>query len=76
MTHYPEIHFQFALNLMLNKLDQYLIRQFWIILGLSVLGFVSIFVIVDLIENLDRFMDNQVPAAAVSYTHLTLPTKA
>ena len=59
---------------MLNKLDQYLIHQFWIILGLSVLGFVSIFVIVDLIENLDRFMDNQVPAAVVwKYYVYTLP---
>ena len=47
---------------MLNKLDQYLIRQFWVLLGLSILGFVSIFVIVDLIENMDRFMDNNVPS--------------
>ena len=46
----------------MNKLDQYLIQQFWAILALSVLGFVSIFVIVDLIENLDRFVDNKVPA--------------
>jgi len=58
----------------LNKLDKYLIHQFWSILGLSVLGFVSIFVIVDLIENLDRFMDNKVPAGIVFQYYLyTLP---
>ena len=49
------------MNLMLKKLDQYIIHQFTVVLGLSVFGFVSIFLIVDLIENLDRFMDNKVP---------------
>jgi lipopolysaccharide export system permease protein len=58
----------------MNKLDLYLLRQFWIILGISVLGFVSIFVIVDLIENLDRFMDNKVPSSIVIQYYLyTLP---
>ena len=58
----------------MHKLDQYLIRQFWVILGISVLGFVSIFAIVDLIENLDRFMDNKVPAGIVfKYYLYTLP---
>ena len=58
----------------MNKLDLYLLRQFWIILGISVLGFVSIFVIVDLIENLDRFMDNKVPSPIVIQYYLyTLP---
>ena len=59
---------------MLNKLDQYLIRQFCVILGISVLGFLSIFIIVDLIENLDRFMDNKVPSKIVlEYYIYTLP---
>ncbi len=58
----------------MNKLDQYLLRQFWVILALAILGFVSIFVIVDLIENLDRFMDNKVPAGIVFQYYLyTLP---
>ena len=56
------------------KLDQYLVRQFLTILGFSILGFVSIFVIVDLIENLDRFIDNNVPTrVVVSYYLYTLP---
>jgi len=59
---------------MLNKLDKYIFRQFWTILALSVLGFVSVFLIVDLIENLDRFMDNKVPALVVmQYYMYTLP---
>jgi lipopolysaccharide export system permease protein len=62
------------MNLMLNKLDKYLIHQFWTILGISVFGFVSIFLVVDLIENLDRFMDNQVPFLIVlKYYVYTLP---
>ena len=52
-------------NLMLNRLDQYLINQFWVILGIAIMGFLSIFLVVDLIENLDRFMDNKVPSEIV-----------
>ena len=59
---------------MLNKLDRYLINQFWIILGIAILGFLSIFMVVDLIENLDRFMDNKVPSPIVfKYYVYTLP---
>ena len=59
---------------MLNKLDRYLINQFWIILGIAILGFLSIFMVVDLIENLDRFMDNKVPSTVVfRYYVYTLP---
>ena len=59
---------------MLNKLDQYLIQQFSVVLILSIMGFVSIFIVVDLIENLDRFIDNQVPIKIVfNYYFYTLP---
>ena len=62
------------MNLMLKKLDQYIIHQFTVVLGLAVFGFVSIFLIVDLIENLDRFMDNKVPFYVVAQYYLyTLP---
>ena len=61
-------------NLTLNKFDQYIIRQFWIILSIAILGFLSIFIIVDLIENLDRFLDNKVPSKIVfKYYIYTLP---
>ena len=59
---------------MLKKLDKYLLSQFLAILFLSIMGFVSIFLIVDLIENLDRFMDNNVPKEIVfKYYIYTLP---
>ena len=59
---------------MLNRLDRYLINQFWVILGIAIMGFLSIFLVVDLIENLDRFMDNKVPAEIVlKYYIYTIP---
>jgi len=59
---------------MLKKLDIYLLAQFLAILFISILGFISIFLIVDLIENLDRFMDNNVPSKIVlKYYIYTLP---
>ena len=61
-------------NLMLNRLDRYLINQFWVILGIAIMGFLSIFLVVDLIENLDRFMDNKVPTEIVlKYYIYTIP---
>ena len=46
----------------MKKLDIYIIRQFLSTLGMTLLGFVSVILIVDLIENLDRFIDNAIPA--------------
>ena len=58
----------------MKKLDYYLLNQFLIVLFLAIIGFVSIFLIVDLIENLDRFMDNNVPKEIVTkYYIYTLP---
>ena len=58
----------------MKKLDLYLLNQFLIVLFLAIIGFVSIFLIVDLIENLDRFMDNNVPKKIVTkYYIYTLP---
>jgi Predicted permeases len=59
---------------MLKKLDIYLLAQFSAVLFISIMGFISIFLIVDLIENLDRFMDNNVPYKIVfKYYIYTLP---
>ena len=58
----------------MKKLDQYLLKQFFNILIMALLGFISIFVIVDLIENLDRFIDNSVPSKIVlTYYFYSLP---
>ena len=58
----------------MKKLDQYIIRQFISVLCFSIFGFLSVFVIVDLIENLDRFIDNSVPTGiVVQYYVYSLP---
>ena len=58
----------------MKKLDIYLLRQFFTILAMAILGFVSVFVIVDLIENIDKFIDNSVPLKViVLFYYYTLP---
>ena len=58
----------------MKRLDLYLIRQFITILSISILGFTSVFLVVDLIENLDRFIDNTVPWKIVfKYYFFTIP---
>ena len=69
-----EIQLKKNIQQSMKRLDLYLIRQFLTILGISILGFTCIFLIVDLIENLDRFIDNTVPWNIVSkYYVYTLP---
>jgi|GEM_PF-49480 len=45
-----------------KKLDLYLTRQFLTTLSMTLMGFLCVILIVDLIENLDRFIDNSIPA--------------
>ncbi|MEE8341116.1 MAG: LptF/LptG family permease [Candidatus Neomarinimicrobiota bacterium] len=44
----------------MKKLDKYLLQQFTTILLMALMGFVTVFIIVDLIENMDKFIDNSV----------------
>jgi len=46
-------------------LDRYLAKKFLTIFLFSVFAFISVFIIVDLIENLDKFLNNDVPANIV-----------
>ncbi len=46
-------------------LDRYIARKFLNILLFAILAFITIFVVVDLIENLDTFIENQYPTMAV-----------
>ena len=46
----------------MKKLDLYIIRQFLVTLLMTLFGFLCVILIVDLIENLDRFIDNSIPA--------------
>ncbi len=41
---------------MINILDRYIIKKFLVILFYTILSFIVIFVIIDLIENLDKFL--------------------
>ena len=64
---------------MLHKLDKYLLSQFFTVLSMSLLGFLAVFLVVDLIENLDRFVDNGVPVMVtityLSLIHISEPTR-
>ena len=58
----------------MKPLDLYLIWQFITILSISIIGFTCVFIVVDLIENLDRFIDNSVPWKIVfKYYLFTIP---
>lgn len=58
----------------MKRFDFYITSQFFTILFMALTGFVSVFIIVDLIENLDRFIDNSVPVGTIfSYYLYTLP---
>ncbi|RMF06690.1 MAG: YjgP/YjgQ family permease [Candidatus Neomarinimicrobiota bacterium] len=58
----------------MKKLDRYLLRQFLLILTIALIAFNSIFIIVDLIENLDRFIDNAVSGKiVVAYYLYSIP---
>ena len=58
----------------MKRLDTYLLRQFLNILAIGLLGFITVFIVVDLIENLDRFIDNAVPVGIIlKYYLFTLP---
>ncbi|MCH8011920.1 MAG: LptF/LptG family permease [Candidatus Marinimicrobia bacterium] len=54
----------------MKKLDIYIISQFILILGASIIAFLMIFIIVDAVENLDRFIDSSVPLKIISTYYL------
>ena len=46
-------------------LDRYLLREFFAYLALGLVGFISIFVVVDIIEKADVFLDHHAPLALI-----------
>ena len=44
----------------MKKIDIYIIHQFVALLGTSLLGFIVIFLVVDAVENMDKFIDAEV----------------
>ncbi len=55
---------------LLNALDRYLLKQFVINLILGVLAWIIIFVIVDLIENISRFLDRGASFSQIFFYYL------
>src|SRR5512134_4105595 len=53
-------------------LDRYLLREFLVYLMLGLLGFIVIFIVVDLIEKMDVFLDHRAPALLVARYFLNL----
>lgn len=49
----------------MKRIDGYLVRQFFFILAASLFAFLVIFIIVDVVENLDRFIDASVPVGII-----------
>jgi lipopolysaccharide export system permease protein len=53
-------------------LDRYLLREFVVYLALGLLGFIVIFVVVDLIEKMDVFLDHRAPWLLVAQYFINL----
>jgi lipopolysaccharide export system permease protein len=53
-------------------LDRYLLREFLLFLMLGLMGFIVIFVVVDLIEKMDVFLDNKAPWFLIAQYFLNL----
>jgi len=51
-------------------LDRYLLREFMSYLALGLVGFISIFIVVDLIEKADVFLDHKAPLGLVTQFYL------
>jgi len=54
----------------MSLIDRYLARRFLYTLGFALIAFVLVFVIVDLIENLDRYIDHEASFRNVFYYYL------
>jgi len=53
-------------------LDRYLLREFLLYLALGLLGFIVIFIVVDLIEKMDVFLDHRAPWTLVAQYFVNL----
>src|SRR5438045_1230677 len=50
---------------LMKLLDLYILRQFFLATMVGIVGFIIIYVAVDLMEKLDKFLDHHVPFAIV-----------
>lgn len=49
----------------MKNIDSYIVRQFFLILVISLAAFLALFVVVDIVENLDKFIDAKVPVGII-----------
>ncbi|MFQ6615479.1 MAG: LptF/LptG family permease [Fidelibacterota bacterium] len=54
----------------MKKIDLYLVGYFFTILAAALVSFVVIFIIVDAVENLDRFIDAEIPVGIIGAYYL------
>ena len=54
----------------MRLLDRYVLREQLVALSAAILFFVSVFVVVDVFEKIDTYLDNQVPTATVALYYL------
>jgi len=55
----------------LSIIDRYIIREFLTIFFFSLASFAALFVIINLVENLDRFMDRNIPVGRIIIYYLS-----
>jgi lipopolysaccharide export system permease protein len=54
----------------MSLLDRYIARQFFVTFLFSLASFAALFVLINMVENLDRFIDHQIPAGRIAIYYL------
>mgnify|MGYP001180193340 FL=1 len=58
----------------MKKIDIYILNQFLNLLLISILGFIILFVLVDYVENIDKFIDSKIPInSIINYYFYSIP---
>ncbi|GAB4171893.1 MAG: LPS export ABC transporter permease LptG [Calditrichia bacterium] len=55
---------------MLNKLDRYILKKFLSILVFTILGWIGFFIIIDLTENLNKFLSHHATGSQIFYYYM------
>ncbi|MBN1929700.1 MAG: LptF/LptG family permease [Chlorobiaceae bacterium] len=55
----------------LTIIDRYIIREFLTVFFFSLASFAALFIIINLVENLDRFLDRQIPVGRIIIYYLS-----
>lgn len=63
-------HNYFDSNRLLKLLDRYILKQFFLATVVSLVGFIVLYIAIDMMEKLDKFLDKQVPAMIVAEYYL------